>query len=106
MARSFFRKAAASSDGAHVRLGDDLHQGDARAVQVDKAVVGMLVMQALAGILLQMQAFDADPDGFPVLEVDDDLALAHDGVLVLADLIALGQVGIEIVLAVEDASAD
>ena len=40
-----------------------------------------------------------------VLEVDEDLALAHDRVLVLADLIALGQVGIEIVLAVEDASA-
>ena len=41
-----------------------------------------------------------------VLEVDDDLALAHDGVLVLADLIALRQVGIEIILAVENAGAD
>ena len=86
---------------AHVRLGDDLHQRDAGAVQVDKAAVRVLVVQAFAGILLQMQAFDADLDGFAVLEVDIDLALAHDGVLVLADLIALGQVGVEIVLAVE-----
>src|SRR5271155_541384 len=34
-------------------------------------------------------------------EVDLDFALAHDGALVLGNLIALGQVGIEIVLAVE-----
>ncbi len=75
------------------------------AVQVDKGLVGMLVMQALARVLLQMQPLDPHPDGLAVLEVDDDLALAHNRVLVLADLIALGQVGIEIVLAVENASA-
>ena len=62
MARSFFRNAAASSRGAHVRLGDDLHQRDAGAVEIDKGIVGMLVVQALAGILLQMQPLDADPD--------------------------------------------
>ena len=37
----------------------------------------------------------------PVGQIDDDLALAHDRRLVLADLVALRQVGIEIVLAVE-----
>ena len=47
-----------------MRLGDDLHQGDAGAVQIDKGTVGMLVVQALARILLQMQPLDADPDGF------------------------------------------
>src|SRR5258706_11925391 len=87
--------------GAHVRLGHDLHQGDARTVEIDETVVGMLVVQAFARVLLQMQPLNADPDGFAVLEVDQDLALAHNGVLVLADLIALGQVGIEIILAVE-----
>ena len=35
-------------------------------------------------------------------QVDDDLALADDRALVLADLIALRQVGIEVVLPVED----
>ena len=34
--------------------------------------------------------------------VDDDLALADDRALVLRDLVALRQVGIEIVLAIED----
>ena len=63
MARNFFRKAAASSLRAHVRLGDDLHQGDAGAVEIDKGIVGMLVVQALARVLLQMQPLDPDPDG-------------------------------------------
>ena len=43
---------------------------------------------------------DPDPDG-PVRHVDRDLALAHHRRLVLADLVALRQVRIEIVLAVE-----
>ncbi len=61
----------------------------------------MLVVQRLAGVLLEMQPLDADGDGLAVVEIDDHLALADDRLLVLADLIALRQVGIEIVLAVE-----
>src|SRR6185437_12632678 len=83
-------------------LGDDLHQGDARPVQVHEAGIRVLIVQALARILLQMQALDAHTDAFTVLEVDGDLTLAHDRVLVLADLVALGQVGKEIILPVED----
>ena len=61
----------------------------------------MLVVQRLAGVLLQMQPLDADRDGLAAVEVDHDLALADDRRLVLADLIALRQIRIEIVLAVE-----
>ena len=61
----------------------------------------MAVVQALAGVLLQMQPLDADGDRLAALEIDGDLALADDRLLVLADLVALRQVGIEIVLAVE-----
>ncbi len=61
----------------------------------------MLVVQALARVLLQVQALDADADGFAALHVEQDLALADDGTLVLADLIAGRQVGKEIVLPVE-----
>ena len=64
-------------------------------------MVGILVVQRLAGILLQMQPLDADGGGLAALQLDDDFALAHDRRLVLADLIALRQIGIEIVLAVE-----
>ena len=67
----------------------------------------MLVVHRLAGILLQVQAFDAD---FDVLEIalaigaerNDDLAFADDRILELRDLVALRQVGIKIVLAVEN----
>ena len=62
----------------------------------------MLVVQALAGVLLQMHALDADLDGGAVLHVEEDHALADDGVLILRDLVALRQVGIEVVLPVED----
>ena len=62
----------------------------------------MLVVQALAGVLLQMQPLDADGDALAAEQIDDDLALADDRALVLADLIALRQIGIEVVLAVED----
>ena len=59
-------------------------------------------MQRLAGVLLEVEALDADLDALAVGHVDDDLALPDDRRLVLADLIALRQVGIEIVLPVED----
>ena len=58
-------------------------------------------MQRLAGILLEMQPLDADGNGFAVGHVDDHLTLAHERGLVLADLIALRQIGIKIVLTVE-----
>ncbi len=58
-------------------------------------------MQHLAGVLLQVQPLDAHCEGRAVFMLDDDLALAHDRVLVLADLIALRQVRKEVALPVE-----
>jgi hypothetical protein len=48
--------------GAQIRLGDDLHQRDARAVQIDIGHGRVLIVHRLAGVLLQMQALDADLD--------------------------------------------
>ncbi len=61
----------------------------------------MLIMQALARILLEMQALDTDLAHLTVRQIDLDHAFAHDGILVLRDLIAGRQVGKEVVLAVE-----
>ena len=63
----------------------------------------MLIVDRLAGVLLQMQPFDADRQRLAI-DIDLDFALADDRLLVLADLIALGQVGVKIVLAIENAS--
>ena len=62
----------------------------------------MLVMQRLARVLLEMQPFDPDLDGLAARQVDEDDALADDGLLVLRDLVSRRQVRIEIVLPVED----
>src|SRR3954454_17039414 len=50
-----------------------------------------------------MQALDPHRDRLLRRHVDHDLALPDDRALVLADLVALGQVRVEIVLAVEGA---
>ena len=61
-------------------------------------------MHRLAGVLLHVQALDSDVARGPVGHVERDRAVADDGVIELGNLIALGKVGIEVVLAVEDAS--
>ncbi len=86
---------------AQVRPGDDLHQRHARAVEIDEAAGGVLVVQGLAGILLQVQPLDADGDRGAVGHVDQHLALADDRILVLRDLVALRQIRVEVVLPVE-----
>ena len=64
-------------------------------------IVRVLVVQRFAGILFEMQPLDADPHRLAVRHVDRDLALADDRRFILADLVALRQVGIKIVLPVE-----
>ena len=90
---------------AHVGLGDDFEQRRAGAIQVDAAGVGQALMQGLAGILLQMRASDADGLDGAVIEHDVELAALHHGQFVLADLIALRQIGVEIILAREHRAA-
>ena len=85
-----------------VGLGDDLHERDAAAIEIDVAFGRRKIMQRLAGVLLEMQTLDAHGDALARRYVDDHGAFADDRVLVLRDLVALRQVGIEIVLAVEN----
>src|SRR4051794_28255005 len=61
----------------------------------------MLVVQALARVLLQMQARDADLARFPLGQVERDGALADNRPAVLRDLIPRRQIGIEVIFAVE-----
>jgi hypothetical protein len=86
---------------AHVGHGDDLHQRRAGPVEVDVGGVGVEVVDRLAGVLLEVQPLDAHGEGRAVAALDLHLALADDRVGELADLIALRQVGVEVVLAVE-----
>ncbi len=99
---------------AHVRLGllrgadvgaaDDLHERHPGPIEVDERVVaavdpatGTAEMGRLAGVLLEVGTFDSDPEPVGQIEVTVDA----DRLVVLADLVGLGHVGIEVVLAGE-----
>ena len=91
---------------SYVRLGNDFHQRDAGAVEVHIGRRRVHVVDRLARILLKVKPFNPYREGIGRvamgrLDINLDLALAHDGEFELADLIALRQVGIEIVLAVK-----
>ncbi len=65
----------------------------------------MLVVHQLAGVLLDMDAFDADGLGAALrillVEHDLDLPFAHQRMVELADLVALRKIGVEVVFTVE-----
>ena len=86
--------------GAQVRLADDLHQRHARPVQVDVRLPRLVQLVArvdeLARVLFEMHAADAD-----LARTDLEQTVDAHRQVVLADLVALGQVGIHVVLAVE-----
>ena len=89
--------------GAQVRGGHHLEQRRAGPVEVDAGLAGVGIMDGLAGVLLEMGAHDAHFDGGAVIEGHLQHAGTDDRRRQLADLIALGQVWVEVVLAVEAA---
>src|SRR6187401_1269177 len=74
---------------ADIGFRHDLHQRDTGAVEIDQRKGRMLVVDALAGILFEMQPLDSDIDAASVHQVDGNDALANHRRLVLADLVAL-----------------
>src|SRR6185369_11058309 len=88
----------------HVGPRYDLHQCDARPVEVDVAHRRVLVVHQLARVLLDVDALNADALGARlvlVVEQHFDLTLADERVVELADLVALRQVGVEVIFPVE-----
>ena len=85
-----------------VRLGDDLHERHAGAVQVDIRCAALV--HGAPRILLQMNAVNADAAGRAVGKLDVKPAIFALGQLVLGDLVALGKIGVGVVLARKDGS--
>ena len=83
---------------AQVRFADDLHQRGTGAVEVHEADGPVVGMDQLAGVLLHVDAGQADA---PVLalHIDVHVAVDGDGQLVLGYLIPFWQIGIKIILA-------
>ena len=92
-----------------VGLAHDLHQRRAAPVEVDQRVVGPVDaargaagVDQLAGVLLHVHPGDAHPQVAAVLQLHVQVPADAQRQVVLRDLVGLGQIGIEVVLAVED----
>ena len=101
-------EAAGLLGRADVRLGDDLDERRAAAVEVDERVLGARDPPAgaadvdrLRGVLLEVRADDADL-AVAVRPGHDEAPARGERDVVLGDLVALRQVGIPVVLAVEE----
>ena len=97
------RVASGLLGGADLRLGHDLHQRRAGPVEVDQrgpAAVGAggVAVDELGGVLLEVRPRDVH-DERSGRGLDRQAAVRREGDRVLADLVALRQVGIEVVLA-------
>ena len=89
---------------AEIGLADDLNERRAATVEVHIATIGGAAGEAvdgLAGVLLEMDTGEAHRAHGPILHGKGEAAALADGLIVLGNLVALGQVGIEIVLAGE-----
>jgi hypothetical protein len=84
---------------AQVRPSDHFHQGDPAAIEVDQTPIP--AMQRLAGVLLHVQFGNGHPPQPAAGQRQVEETAAGQRLVVLADLIALGQVGVEVVLAGE-----
>ena len=82
-------------------FGDDLHQADAGAVQVHKRHVRVHVVDGFARVLFHVDAFNPHHARSADRHLNQDFALTYNRVVQLADLVALRQVRVEIVLAIK-----
>ena len=108
IARSSLTYWRACSARADVGPADDLDERHAGAVEVDQrgvaavdAAAGAADVGRLAGVLLEVGPLDADAGAVGQVEPAVDV----ERLVVLADLVRLGHVRVEVVLAVERCTA-
>ncbi len=64
--------------GAQIGLRYDLHQRHTGSIEIDERQSGVLIVQRLAGVLLEMQPLDADTDRLAIGYINDDFAFTDD----------------------------
>ena len=84
---------------AQVRFGNDFQQWCASTIEINTRRPVQTLVDRLARIFLQMRASDADTLVVAVGILNIQFAVLDDRQFVLADLVTLGQVRIEVILA-------
>ena len=84
----------------NLRLSDDFEKWHARSVEIDEALVSF-DSQRLGRILLHLHSLDPKTVFLSKSVEKLKYAILHDRVVFLSDLVALGQVSVEVVLAIE-----
>ena len=84
----------------HVRFGNDFQQRRSGTIEVDAAHAVKILVQGFSGIFFKVRAGEAH-GLLTATGNDGDRAALHDRQIELADLVALGKIGIEIILARE-----
>jgi hypothetical protein len=95
------RRRRRYSDASALDRAHDLDQGRAGAIEIDDGVAAQAV-QVLARVFLHVHAHDADRVRRAGL-ADVERAAGAERRVVLADLVALGKIGVEVILASKDA---
>ena len=83
----------------HGRFGDDLQQGCAGTIEIDTGGGVEGIVQRFSSVFFQMRARQWHHQHAAIIEACLDRTADDDRQFVLADLIALGQIRIEIILA-------
>ena len=84
--------------GANVGLGHNFQQRCACTIQVNAALANEVFVQRFARVFFQVRAHQAN-GFFLVAHKERHLTALHHGNFKLTDLIALGQIGVEVILA-------
>ena len=105
-AAKFFNVSRGFLRRTHIGLGNDFHQRDAAAIQIDIGFIRRKIVHGFPGVLLQMEPLNSDGDFVADIAVrinreNVNFAFAHNWEFELRNLISLRQVNIEVVLAVK-----
>lgn len=79
--------------------GDNLEKGHASSIVVDEDLVALV--NALGSVLLHLDALHKDMALVLPVVIEEETTILHDWVMLLRDLVGLGQVSIDVVLPVE-----
>src|SRR5690606_35808743 len=95
----FFQKGLGFRCRGQVRFRDDFNQRNAGAVVIHVRIIPRFTVEKLSGVFFDVNPVNAD-FLFAFFRLDFHIAVPAQGQVVLGDLVALGQVRVEVIFPV------